>query len=423
MGNNGVQSGSLTADNTRAYPFSPNVTRNIPTISNPGQPAPSYNIATTEESFRFPQVFRSNLAIDQSIGWGMIASAEILFTQSLSNVYYYNANLRPATASFSGPDNRPRYNTFGTNGQLLSGAAFNAASRINNKITDATVLKSGPYGGSFMTTLKVEKPIRSKGFGFMAAYTYANVKDYISAGSIAFSSWRDNRSVRGNNDYGISYSDNETRSRFIGNLNYRTEVFKSAALQFSLFAQSQTQGRASYVISGDMNGDGLSGNDLLYVPKDKSEIIFQQWTNTANNNQIITVQEQQEAFDRYINNDDYLSSRRGKYAERNGLKLPMVTRFDLSVQLELFRNIGKQRHTIQLRADIFNVGNLFSSKAGVGYVVNNTALLNARGFDPATGQPIYRMNLVNNSLQYDTYRKGTSLIDVWQAQFGIRYFF
>ncbi len=420
MGNNGVQAGSLTADNTRAYPFSPDVTRNIPNITNPGQPAPSYNIASTEESFRFPQVFRSNLAIDQNIGWGMIASAEILFTQSLSNVYYYNANLRPATTNFSGPDNRPRYNTFGTNGTLLSGAAFNAASRINNKVTDATVMKSGPYGGSFMTTFKIEKPIRSKGFGFMAAYTYANVKDYISAGSIAFSSWRDNRTVRGNNDYGISFSDNETRSRLITNLNYRTEVFKSAALQISLFGQSQTQGRASYVISGDMNGDGLAGNDLMYIPKDRSEITFQQWTNGTT---IITVQEQQDALERYINNDDYLSANRGKYAERNGLKLPMVTRFDLSVQLELFRNIGKERHTIQLRADIFNVGNLFSSSAGVGYVVNNTALLNARGFDPATGRPIYRMNLVNNSLNYDTYRKGTSLIDVWQAQWGIRYFF
>jgi hypothetical protein len=169
-----------------------------------------------------------------------------------------------------------------------------------------------------------------------------------------------------------------------------------------------------------MNGDNLSGNDLMYIPKDKSEITFQQWTNGTT---IFTVQEQQDALDRYINNDEYLSKNRGKYAERNGLKLPMVTRFDLSVQLELFRNIGKQRHTIQLRADIFNVGNLFSSKAGVGYVVNNTALLNARGFDPVTGQPIYRMNLVNNSLNYDTYRRGTSLIDVWQAQWGIRYFF
>jgi hypothetical protein len=33
------------------------------------------------------------------------------------------------------------------------------------------------------------------------------------------------------------------------------------------------------------------------------------------------------------------------------------------------------------------------------------------------------MNTVSNSLSYETYRRGTSLADVWQAQFGIRYIF
>jgi hypothetical protein len=59
----------------------------------------------------------------------------------------------------------------------------------------------------------------------------------------------------------------------------------------------------------------------------------------------------------------------------------------------------------------------------VGYVINNSSPLAARGYDPATGQPIFRMNTVNNSLNYSTYRRGTSLLDVWQAQFGIRYIF
>ncbi len=425
VGNNGVQSGSLSTDNTKIYPFNPDVTANIPDIANPGQPAPSYGIATTEKSFRFPQVLRANLAVDQNIGWGMIASAEFLFTQSLSNVYYYNANLKPATANFSGADTRPRFPTFNTTtGQLLTSTAFNNASRINSKITDATVLKSGPYGGSVMTTLKLEKPIRSKGFGFMVAYTYSSVKDYITAGSIAFSSWRDNRTTRGNNSYDPSFSDNETRSRFIGNLNYRTEVFKHAAFQVSLFAQSQNQGRVSYTYSGDMNGDGLSGNDLMYIPRNTSEMNFQQYTATVNGQTVTyTVQAQKDAFDAYIAQDPYLSKHRGELSVRNGLLLPMVTRFDLSAMLELFTMVGKNRHTIQLRADIFNIGNLIDPSSGVGYVVNNAAPLAARGYDAATGVPLFRMNTVNNSLTYETYRRGASLIDVWQAQFGIRYIF
>jgi len=425
MGNNGVQSGSISLDNAKTYPFNPDVTTNIPTITNPGQPAPSYNIATTENSFRFPQVFRTNLAIDQAIGWGMVASAEVMFTQSLSNVFYYNANLKEATDRFSGPDNRPRFPTFNTNtGALLSGTAFNNAIRINPKVTDATVLKSGAYGGSFLTTLKLEKPIRSKGLGFMVAYTYSSAKDYVQAGSIASSSFTGNRTVNGNNHPDLAYTDFDIRSRVIGNVNYRIELAKSIGLQFSLFGQSQQQGRASYTYSGDMNGDGISGNDLIYVAKDITEMNFQPYTITVNNApQLLTANAQKAAWTQYINQDDYLSETRGTYTQRNGLLLPMVTRFDLSAMLELFHNIGKQRHTIQLRADIFNIGNLLNHSWGVGYVINNSSPLAARGYDAATGQPIYRMNTVNNSLNYNTYRRGTSLVDVWQAQLGIRYIF
>lgn len=424
VSNNGVLSGSLSSDNTRQYPFSPDVTRNIPVISNPGQPASSYNIATTEKNFRFPQVFRANLGIDQNLGWGLVLSGEVLFTQSISNMYYYNANLKSAVETFGGPDKRPRYPTFNSSGALLSGTAFNNAIRINPKITDATVLKSGPYGGSFMFTAKLERAIKAQGLGFMIAYNYGSTRDYISAGSIAFSSWRDNRTVRGNNQPDIAFSDNDIRHRVIGYLSYRKEVFNTAAFQVTLAGQSQNQGRVSYVTSGDLNGDGLAGNDLIYVPRDKSEMNFQQYTATVNNQTVTyTVAAQQDAFEAYINQDSYLRTRRGQYAERNGLLLPMVTRFDLSAMLEFFHKFGKNRHTIQLRADVFNVGNLINSAWGVGYQVNNAAPLAARGFTPSTGAPLYRMNTVNNSLTYSTTRRGTSLIDVWQAQFGIRYIF
>ena len=421
VGNNGVLSGSISTDNTKNYPFSPDVTRNIPNIPNPGSPAPSYNIATSEKAFRFPQVLRSNLAIDQNLGAGIVASAEILFTQSLSNVFYYNANLKPASSTFGGPDTRPRfpgYNT--TTGQLLTGAALNNAIRINPKITDATVMKSGPYGGSFMTTIKIEKAIRSKGLGWMLAYNYGSTRDFITAGSIAFSSWSGNRSVNGNNRPDLAFSDYDIRSRLIGNLSYRKEIAKTAAIQFSLFAQSQNQGRISYTYSGDMNGDGLAGNDLIYVPRNQNEMNFEQYTA---NSIVYTVQAQKDAFEAYINQDPYLSKIRGSNTSRNGLKLPMVTRFDLSAMLELFRNIGKQRHTIQFRADIFNIGNMITPKWGVGYVVNNSAPLTTRGYNPTTGVPVFRYNAVNNNLSYTTYRRGTSLLDVWQAQLGIRYIF
>ena len=417
MGNNGVLNGNVSFNNTAAYPFSTNTPANYSSFApTPGIPASSYGIATTEESFRFPKVVRANLAVDQKIFKDIIFTGELIYTQSLNNINYYNANLKPSTTFFSGPDTRPRFAGLG-----LSGSAQTNALRINPKITDAIVMESGPLGGSIAATVKIEKPTRAKGLGWMAAYTFTRARDYMSAGSIAYSSWSAIQSVRGNNCTDIAFSDNEIRNRVIGNVNYRIDLGKNAALQFSLFGQSQNQGRYSYTYSGDMNGDGLSGNDLMYVPKDQSEMNFLALT-ASGSAPAASVQQQKDAFDAFINQDKYLSANRGKVTDRNGVLQPYIVRFDFSTQLELFRNIGKNRHTIQLRADIFNIGNMFNSAWGVNNFVNSFNPLIAAGVD-AAGTPIFRMNRVNNSINYSTYRKSTSIGDVWQAQFGIRYIF
>ncbi len=404
VGNNGMQAGQISQDNTTAYPFSPNTTRNVP-APNVGQPAPSYNISPIEKNFRFPQVFRSNLALDQKLFGGIVGSAEFLFTQSLSNIFYYNANQKVATANFTGPDKRPRF----------AGSA--SAVRINSNVNDATVLASRPYGGSTNATFKIEQPLK-KGLSWMVAYNFSRAKDYESASTIANTSFTSKRTVNGNNLPDNAFSDNDVRHRFIGNITYRKEFAKAAALQISLFAQSQNIGRFSYAYSGDMNGDGISGNDLIYIPKDQSEMNFDAITGTTP----FSVQQQKDAFEAYIQNNSYLKNHRGQYAQRNGVLMPMLTRFDLSAMVELFHNFGKQRHTIQFRADIFNIGNMINHQWGVAHVINTSVPLTVSRID-ATGLPFFKMTTVSSSLNYETYRKGAALADVWQGQFGIRYIF
>ena len=418
VGNNGVLNGGVNLNNTAAYPFSPNTPSSYPSFApNPGSPASSYNIATTEQGFKFPKVFRTNLAVDQKIFNDIVATGEFIFSQNINSINYYNANLIGATTTFNGPDNRPRFAGLG-----LSGTAQANALRINPKISDATVMQSAPIGTSVAATIKIEKPTKTKGLGWMAAYTFTNAQDLMPAGgSIANSTYSAMQSVRGNNNPDIGYSDNEIRNRVIGNVNYRLEIGKNADLLFSLFGQSQNQGRFSYTYSGDMNGDGTSGNDLMYVPKNQSEMNFLPLS-ASGSAPAASVQDQKTAFDNYINQDAYLSKNRGNYVTRNGVLMPYVVRFDFSTQLELFSNIGKNRHTIQLRGDIFNIGNLFNHAWGVSNFINTTNPLAAAGVD-GTGTPIFKMNRVNNSINYTTYRKNTSFADVWQAQLGIRYIF
>ncbi len=419
MGNNGVQSGSISSTNTTAYAFNPDPNRWVPATVT--RPAPSYNIAVTDKDFKFPQIFRTNLAIDQQLPGGIIASAEFIYSKFINNVTYVNANLRASTASFQGADTRPMFPGFG-----LSGAAQNNANRINAKITDATVMRNTDAGYTGNLTLKLERPFR-KNFGWMVAYNRGFAKDIISAGSIAFSSWRDNLTVNGNNRPDLAFSNNDLQNRFIANINYRVEWLKRLGTTFTLFYESRTQGRYSYVYSGDFNGDQVSGNDLIYVPRNKFETFFETWTDnngttTTSDDITFTPEQQQDAYWNYIQQDEYLRKRTGQYAQRNGGILPMISRFDLSISQEISQRFNNQKHSLQLRMDIFNLGNLLSNRSGVGDVVNNNALLAARGLN-AQGYPIFRMNLVNRSLDYATTRKSANLGDVWQMQLGLRYSF
>jgi hypothetical protein len=404
VGNNGMQAGQISQDNTTLYPFSTDIRRNTP-VPNPTSPAPSYNIAPIEKKFRFPQVFRTNMAIDQRLPFGIVGSAELLFTQSISNIFYYNANQKPATTVFNGPDTRPRF------------AGSSSLVRINANVNDATVLASRPYGGNTSLTFKLEKSL-SKGLSWLLAYNFGRTKDYSSSSTIAFSSFTSTRTVNGNNLPDNSFSDNDTRHRIIGNITYRKEIAKLAAIQLSLFGQSQSLGRFSYGYSNDMNGDGISGNDLLYIPRNQSEMNFDAITGAAP----FSVQQQKDAFEAYIMNNSYLKNHRGEVAQRNGVLQPMLSRFDLSAMVEFFQVFGKQRHTIQLRADLFNVGNFINHHWGVAHVTNTTSPLSLSRVD-ASGVPFFKMNTVNSAIVYETYRKGTSIADVWQAQLGARYIF
>jgi hypothetical protein len=407
VGNNGILQGGLSEDNTKAkYPFNPEVTKYV-LAPKPGQPAPSYGIAVTDPNFKFPQVWRSNLALDYELPFGVVATAEVLYSYDLQNVNYINANLKPSVDKLPGVDNRPVY------------YFNNAGNRLNSNITDAIYLSNNSGGNTINATIKLEKPIKN-GFGGMIAYNYGNAKDYISAGSIAASSWRDNFSVRGNNLPDLSLSNNNLRNRFIGAVSYRIEYLKSLASQFSIFIQSQNQENVSYRLNGDLNGDQNFSNDLIFVPNKASDLKFEDY---KLGDKTFTAADQIAAFDAYIDQDPYLSTRRGQYTERNGFILPMVTNIDFSFVQEIGKKINNKNNIIQLRADIFNIGNLLNNKWGVGKRVNNFAPLRFSKYDATTKEPIYRFENLNGELLKETFTSSTSIGDVWQMQLGVRYIF
>jgi hypothetical protein len=414
IGNNGVLTGFIDVSGAAAanYGFTQNPNQYfIP--STPTLPS-TFDLALTDPNYKMPQVWKNNLAVDQKLPWlGLVASVELLYNQTINAVHYYNANLDAPVGTLTGVDTRPRY------------AGNDNGVRVNDNVSMAAVLtnRNGAYNAS--ATFKLEKPIQKGLWGYVA-WTTARAEDFMDAGSIASGSWQSALSVFGNNTLNLSTSSNLARNRIVGILGYRKEYGKKygGATTITLGYVGAQNNPFSYIVAGDLNGDRVSNNDLVYVPFKAADIRFAPLTVGT---RTYSEAEQQAAFDAFINQDPYLSTRRGQYAERNALDLPFLHRFDLSVAQDIFVKIKGKKNAFQIRADILNFGNMVNNKWGVSQRAGAPQLLNFVSRD-ANNVPTYRLATQRDAagvtyLAKDTYMWNSSVFDVWTAQLGIRYTF
>jgi hypothetical protein len=400
VGNTGVLTGFEDLRNTNLRPWNPNPDAYKPTNVT-GEPASSYELALTDPDFKFPQVWRSNIAVDQRLPWDLIGTAEFLYSRDVNGISYINANLPAAQTSFAGADTRPRW----------------TSNRINANVADNIVLGNENKGYSWHASASLQKRFHQ---GFLkAAYSYGESKNTVDPGSIAYGSWTGNAHSGDPNNPPVSNSQSFPGHRVFLAGSYRFEYLKFGATTFSFFWQGYTNGVGSYTYSGDLNGDLGTGNDLIYVPRDQSEMNFQTFTSGGHT---YTAAEQAAAWDAYINQDSYLSQRRGQYAERYGVRYPMVFRLDFSVAQDIFKNVGGARHSLQFRADFLNFSNFLNHDWGVGQRLVNSQPLTNPGVD-AQGQATSRLRVVNNQLMNKTWETTAFLSDVYQIQFSLRYSF
>jgi hypothetical protein len=407
VGNNGILTGFAQLDNTTTRPFNPNPDAYKPTQVS-GTPASSYELALTEPNFKFPQVWRTNVAVDQKLPLGIIATAEFIYSSDVNGVAYYNANLPVATSQFNGPDNRYRW----------------AGNRINSKIPNAVTLSNQALGYSWVGSFSLERPF-SNGLFVKGAYSYGETRNTVDPGSIAAGTWFGNPITSDPNNPGLGFSSNFMGHRVFATASYSKDFFKFGNTSVSVFWEGRTLGNASYVFGGDLNNDGGTANDLIYIPATKEEMNFQQYTASG---KTFTAAEQANAWEAYIQQDKYLSANRGKYAERGAVIMPMVYRADLSFAQQLFTNIKGKKNALEFRVDVLNLGNLLDSDWGIGQTFNTTQPLvvpsSAQG-GPASadGRPQYRLRNFGTDLVTTTYRPTVGVSDVWRMQFGLRYSF
>jgi hypothetical protein len=428
LGNNGVNTGLMSYSNTTAYPFRVNPSEFLPETTPDISTLPAYVVNATDKDLKYPSIWKTNIAVDYKLPWGLIATAEIIYNKTLQGLRYIDANLKAADTIFTGPDGRDRFP-----GSGVTGSGLNAARFINTKTTNAFVVKNTKEGSSYTLTGKLEKTAE-KGFSGFVAYTYGVAKDIQSVGSTVQANMP---TVDGQNHLSLAFADNDLRNRIIGFVNYRIEYGKKVggATIVSLGVVSNSGSKLSYVYGNDLNGDGQS-NDLIYVPSSTSiaDMKFADVkVGSGTSAHTFTQEDQRTALDTYIDNNPYLKGLRGKYAERNGGYFPWLTRFNFSLVQEVYFKVGvkQMKNTLQFRFDILNAGNMLSNKWGVGSISTTTSPLTVASID-ANGLPTYKLatQVLKNAdgstttiLLKDSFVKSITIDNVWQAQFGIRYIF
>lgn len=374
------------------------------------------NVVFIDKNFKFPQVWRTNLAIDKALPWGLTATVEALFTKDINAVKMRNANFKPETTGVvtEGGLDRPRY-------------VLTADRNLNANVTTAIVLENTQKGSSSALTFQLSKAY-DKGFFGSVAYTYSTAKEVTAnPGSQASSVWNLNPNVGTSNAVELANSQYVVPHRVILNLSYKKEYLEHFASTLSIFYEGMSQGNYSFILNGDINNDGNSSADLMYIPRDASEMNFEAYTQTINGTLYsFSVQDQQNAFETFINASPYLKEHRGEFAERNAALRPWLGKMDLRFLQEFFIMQGKdgRKHTLQFSVDIFNFGNMINSDWGIQQITVTNNPLTFRSINNTTeNKPLYRWQNINGELVTKPFQDVLSTSSTWSMQLGLRYIF
>lgn len=384
---------------------------------NPGHPyqgtpatTPPTEVDVTNRNFEAPRTLRANLALDQRLPWGIVATIEGVYTKTIKDISYQDINLAPSslTLDLGNGVTRPFYNSV----------------RNNANYTNVLLLSNTSQGYSYNMYVRFEKPF-TKGWTGSIAYSLGHsygLNDGTS--STALSNYRYAYNINGLNNLDLARNNNDQGSRVTLMLAKQFTYGKFAS-NLGLFYTGQSGQTLTYVFYGDLNGDDGStvksystagGADILFVPTSSASF-------KASGG--LTPDQEFAAWQAYVNSDSYLKSHQGKNLARNGSRLPWENHVDFKFAEDY--NIAGS-HKITLSVDILNIGHLISNEWGKAYYAGNQELqpLNVGGFvqNGTTVTPLYTFNPSFGTDKYTS--KPWSYSDYlsrWSMQLGLRYSF
>ncbi|PTT76812.1 Oar protein [Pelomonas sp. HMWF004] len=391
------------------------------------------NVDLIDPSLSQPSVWKFNLAFDAELPMNMVAGAEWVHTKVKDGIYYQHLNLGAPTAT--GKDGRELYYTPAgynplcwspTGGSLTNGApcATSATSSgfrnralsnaaYNNVLLAAGTDKGG--GDSITFTLGSSKPVM--GLNWQVAYTRTSATEVSPLTSSVSNSNFNARSVFNPNENVDANSAYLVKDRFNASLNWSQALIGKYKTTVGVFYEGRKGKPYSWTYRNDLNGDGVSGNDLMYVPTGfgSGEVVFLGDTATNKTNETL--------FWSIVDANKALRDAKGGVVKRNSAFSPFTNSFDVRVSQEIPGFTAKHKGVLTL--DILNFGNLLNNRWGrINEVAFASAggqrrtFVNYVGLNPE-GKYIYQVNsVVDDYTQRQV--KGESQ---WAAQITARYEF
>lgn len=426
------QDGVVVGDNRPGLGFTGNMQQYWPASGE----AVKSDIAITDPDFKYPMLWKSNLALDYK--WrGWILTVEMLYNKDVNAIYHDNIALEVAEGKFVNDGGNGQRTVF--TGNYLAKNTYNVV-----------MLRNTNKGYSFYTTFQLQKEFTQgplRGLYLNGSYTMGTARSVTDGtSSVATSAWKYTQKVAVNSEE-LGYSAGAFDGRLLLSAFYTARWGKHGATNFGLVYQRYRPFRFSYCYNGDANGDRQSANDLIYVPANRDEAVGHLVSNgfADNNgkmagdkdfNEAQAWENAWQAMDKFIEQDDYLSKHRGEYTKRNGGVAPFANQLDLSISHDIIipqRN-GRE-HKLRFSFNIDNFLNLLNRDWGVSYSQylgtngNQYQFLSVVEKPSAKNDYTLKYSMTNglkdiygNNITLDrTYKPNIG--SYWTMQFGIKYMF
>ena len=403
---------------TAGAKFNPDPTKQ-PSLT--GTP-PAANVDFLSPGLEQPSVWKTNLALDAELPalpvlGKLVAGAEVLITKTRSGITYEHLNLGDPTRT--GPDGRQLFYTAqgynpacwtATGGSLSTGACtgFRNKALSNASFNNVLLARETSLGGGEAVTLSIGKPVAGLGFGWSLAYTATQAKEVSPlTSSVSNSNWL-NRNIFNPNEAVLQNSNYLIKDRISGSMTWARAFVGSYKTTVGVFYEGRRGKPYSWTYINDMNGDGVFGNDLMYIPSapGSGEVEFRGGA------------AEETRFWDIVNANPALAAAKGGVVGRNNQFAPWVNNFDVRLSQEL--PAWTKQHRASISFDILNFGNLLNKKWGrIDEIAfpSNRSFVNYAGIN-AAGKYVYSLGTTE-----DFVTRQAAGESQWAVQITLKYAF